>query len=537
VGQTYGWHWGFGLATGGMLVGVALFVAPTRLTQLMLGGTVLATSIIMPMLQDSMLQLAVRLFMGLMLLTAGAVAVAALNRGGLPEWAGQPPSREALTRKVGGFLRADWTVYLGALVAIGLFTLIVQRNIVAGVILNITGVVAFGYIFYEAFFKCTKVDRDRLLVVLILAVFHTCFWAFFEQAGTSLNNWTDRNIDRVIEDRALTVKDVGSTIEMRIPLKVDPKTDAALVGLAVLTQEQLGQQNGDPSMKDTIEKAIRSEEARRNQKRLGDDKLKPADIDELVTAVRAHKLFTMTGLEYLRAAAGQKDAPAELKRIRWKVLPSNDGMGIGSSEIPASEFQAANPIYILLFGLLFSGLWTFLGRRGRDPSTPVKFALALAQLGIGFGIFWYGAKMADARGMSSMTFLLLGWMIITTGELCLSPVGLSMVTKMSPKRIVSTVMGAWFISITYANYVAAIIAGFTGVSHGGSKVQVIPPPQETAATYGRVFGIIAAIALGAAVVCFLLKWQINKWMHPEVTDDDAEDDAEDDAVEEAAATP
>ena len=90
VGETYGWHYGFGLATGGMLVGVAVFVLPTRVTQLLILGGALATSIAMPFLQDSFLQLGVRLLLSVALTAAGVAAFMALGRGGLPKWAGAP---------------------------------------------------------------------------------------------------------------------------------------------------------------------------------------------------------------------------------------------------------------------------------------------------------------------------------------------------------------------------------------------------------------------------------------------------------------
>jgi POT family proton-dependent oligopeptide transporter len=277
-----------------------------------------------------------------------------------------------------------------------------------------------------------------------------------------------------------------------------------------LSQEQLGHVNGDPAMKDLIAKAVQDEEDRRNQARLEADRLAQADIDKLVQQLRSNDVLTLTGLTYLRAS--------ELKTIDWRIVDQNVGMGIASSEIPASEYQAANPIYILLFGLLFSALWAFLGRRGKDPSTPVKFALGLLQLGLGFGFFWYGAEQATDRGMASMVWLLGGWVLITTGELCLSPVGLSMVTKLSPARLVSTVMGGWFLATAFSNYLAAVIATFTGVGHGDEGLQVIPPPSETSQIYGDVFGIIAVTAMGAALLCLLLSWPLNKWMHADVAD-------------------
>lgn len=540
VGETYGWHFGFGLATAGMLVGVAVFVFPTRLTQALIGGGALATAIALPFLQDSLPQLIVRIFMSIMLLIAGMIAVRALNVGALPEWAGAPPNVEKLKAKVLGFLPADMAVYLGAIASVALFAFVVQNKQIAGYFLNGVGLLAVGYTLYEAVFRCTKIERERLFVVLILAVFHTSFWAFFEQAGTSLSNWTDRNIDRVGETKVIGDQEVGKYMQFRVDLKTD---DAELGKLPPLTQEQLGHVNVNPTFTATIANAIKAVEASRNEKRPEGERVEQKAIDDLVATLKAEPKFTMTGLTYLRAAAHLETGSEAFKKIGWNVSDKNKGMGIAEAGgTPGSEFQAANPIYILLFGLLFSGLWTWLSRREKDPSPPVKFSLGLAQLGLGFLVFYMGVQSADARGMSSMMYLLVGWMLVTTGELCISPVGLSMVTKLAPKRLVSTVMGVWFISITFANYFAAIIATLTAPGqegeskaallvktlvdiflgsggHGGGGLQAIPPPQATAPVYGEVFGQIGWISLGAAVVCFLLKWTLNKWMHTEAQDE------------------
>ena len=539
VGETYGWHFGFGLATAGMLVGVAVFVLPTRLTQLLIGGGALAVSIALPFLQDSVEQLMVRIFMAIMLLIAGIVAVRALNVGALPEWAGAPPSLEKLKAKVFGILPADMAVYIGAVLSVALFAFVVQNKQVAGYFLNGVGLLAVGYIGFEALFRCSKVERERLLVVLVLALFHCMFWAFFEQAGTSLSNWTDRNIDRVSETRVIGSGDYGKNMTFRVDLKTD---DAGLQKLPALTQEQLGHVNANPTFTATVARAIKAVEDHRNKGRLEDEQVTDKAIADLVSALEAEPRFTMTGLTYLREAARLDEVGDGFRTVGWTVSPKNEGMGISQAGgTPGSEFQAANPIYILLFGLLFSALWTFLSRRKNDPTAPVKFALGLAQLGLGFLVFFMGVEAANERGMSSMLYLLLGWMLVTTGELCISPVGLSMVTKLAPKRLVSTVMGVWFISITFANYIAAIIATLTapgqegqsklallgktlidiflGAGHGGGGLQAIPPPQDTAAVYGGVFEQIGYIALVAAVVCFLLKWTLNKWMHKEVEDE------------------
>jgi POT family proton-dependent oligopeptide transporter len=199
------------------------------------------------------------------------------------------------------------------------------------------------------------------------------------------------------------------------------------------------------------------------------------------------------------------------------VAPNDVGMGIGGAEIPASLFQAANAIFIITFGLLFTFLWTYLAARGREPSTPVKFSLALLQLGLGFGALWYGAESADARGMVSVVWLLLGYLLHTTGELCLSPVGLSMVTKLSPARIVSTVRGAWFLATAFSNFLAGLIAQLTGVHGEGGETQVIPPPSGTVHLYGDVFGQIAVVAIASALICFALSPLLRRWMHADVT--------------------
>ncbi len=292
-----------------------------------------------------------------------------------------------------------------------------------------------------------------MFVVLILTFFSMLFWAFFEQAGSSINNFTDRNVDRVFTERAVGPDDLGKSIRLQP------------------TQKQLGYHNGD-------------------------------------------RLFTIDALDKLRSEH-RADPNFE---IDWTIADDNVGMGLAgrSHEIPASTFQSVNPIYIMIFGLIFTALWGALARRGLEPSTPIKFSLGLLQLGLGFGAFWYGAQTADARGMVSLTWLLLGYMLHTTGELCLSPVGLSMVTKLSPARLVSTVMGAWFLATAFSQFLAAIIAQFTGVSYEANGESAgIPIPKETVHVYGDVFAKIALSALVSAAICFALSPRLSRWMHPE----------------------
>jgi POT family proton-dependent oligopeptide transporter len=137
------------------------------------------------------------------------------------------------------------------------------------------------------------------------------------------------------------------------------------------------------------------------------------------------------------------------------------------------------------------------------------------QLGLGFGALWYGALMADEQGMVSMVWLLLGYLFHTTGELCLSPVGLSMVTKLAPTRLVSTMMGCWFLVSAAANLLAAIIAQFTGVEQAGGNGDFIPIPSETVLMYATVFKVIAISALISGGICLLLAPLLTFWMQEE----------------------
>ena len=487
IGEKYGWHYGFGLATIGMMIGLAIFVMPTIVTQLLIGAGAVGTAYsLYKFVPDNFTAQLVNAFVAICLVAAGTISIRALSLGGIPDEVGRPPGGSAkgliqvligiaisvpllslfvsdfsILRSGGEpvrFLSEDAISQISAMGGVvgevgGIFVNEISKP--SGVLLAVTGILAFGYLIRETF-RLNLVARHRMFVVLILTFFSMLFWAFFEQAGSSVNNFTDRNVDRVDEGSTITAAEIGKTIQ------IQP------------TQEQLGFSNGD-------------------------------------------KLFTMSQLDKLRAdnqaAEGQEAKPDFT--IDWVVSEDNVGMGIAerNSELATSSFQAVNAIFILLFGLVFTALWSYLGNRGVEPSTPIKFSLGLIQLGLGFGAFWLGAANADSRGVVAILWLLLGIMFQTTGELCISPVGLSMVTKLSPKILVSTVMGGWFLATAFSQYLAAIISQFTGVSHGEGAEKVIPAPIETVNVYGGVFQNIAIAAIVAGVFCLFLSPLLQKWMH------------------------
>jgi POT family proton-dependent oligopeptide transporter len=132
---------------------------------------------------------------------------------------------------------------------------------------------------------------------------------------------------------------------------------------------------------------------------------------------------------------------------------------VGSFEIPAGWFQAPSSLYILLFAPAFSALWIRLGRRNLDPSAPAKFALGLLLLGLGFLVMVGAASVVVSGRLAGPQWLLLAYLLHCFGELCLSPVGLSSVTKLAPPRFVGQMMGLWFLATSFGLLLAGLIAG------------------------------------------------------------------------------
>ncbi len=128
---------------------------------------------------------------------------------------------------------------------------------------------------------------------------------------------------------------------------------------------------------------------------------------------------------------------------------------------PATWYQSVNPLGIILFAPVFAWLWVFLDRRGLNPSTPAKFAWGLWLLGLAFLAMVLGAMDARGGGLAGPHWLLITYLVITWGELCLSPVGLSMVTKLAPPKMQSLMMGVWFFSFSLSNLLAGLLARFS----------------------------------------------------------------------------
>ena len=191
---------------------------------------------------------------------------------------------------------------------------------------------------------------------------------------------------------------------------------------------------------------------------------------------------------------------------------NTDRSVFGLFTLSAPQTQNFNPICIVLLAPLMSMLWTGLAKRGLEPTIPVKFAVALMGVGAGFLFLVFGSAFAGPGNNYQVGLWWLAglYLIHSIAELCISPVGLSMITKLSIARIVGLMMGVWFLSISVAQYFAGIVAQFASVETVGGQVTNYKVSLEA---YTATFTTIAWIAIGAGVVLFLLSWPLQKWMH------------------------
>jgi len=176
----------------------------------------------------------------------------------------------------------------------------------------------------------------------------------------------------------------------------------------------------------------------------------------------------------------------------------------------ASMFQAINPLFIFIFAPLFALLWVAMSRWGLEPTTPAKFGLGIVQVGLGFAVLVFGAAQAGEDGKVAVIWLVLMYLLHTTGELCLSPVGLSMITKLSVARVAGMMMGVWFLSASFAAYAAGLIAGETAIENHGEQEM---DPLASLAVYTGVFEQLAMVALLFGIVVLACSPYLHRRMH------------------------
>ncbi len=324
VGEIYGWGYGFGLAGIGMLIGLATFLWGQHLL----------------------------------------------------EGRADPSNPEVLKEKSPIGLNKEYTIYLVGIGLTGLMWFMLQFQEIVGYMLDGTGIAMVAILMVYGFTKCTREERERIFVVIVLLAFMVVFWMLFEQQGASLTLIADQQIDRNV-------------------------------------------------------------------------------------------------------------------------------LGF---EVTAGQVQFMNPGFIVLLAPLFAMAWTRMGNAGIEPSTPAKFAISLILIGAGYLLFAWGMTLDEGTDKSFI------WMVeiyffLTAAELCLSPVGLSMVTKLSPARIVGMTMGAFFLFIAIGNYKAGWLSSLMGVGgHSSGGALDMAKTNDLFITAGGLSVVMGLLLLA-------LTPKLRKWMH------------------------
>ncbi|MES2120736.1 MAG: peptide MFS transporter [Pseudomonadota bacterium] len=302
--------------------------------------------------------------------------------------------------------------------------------------------------------KGTAAEFQMMLAAMVLIVFNVVFWTLFEQAGSSLTLFAERN----------TMLEIGWTAPLFAMFRSAPITYylffAAVVGGIAWLAWWFFAWGEDRGTRRTM---------------------------AIATTVIA--LLVLVGMHFARLG------------------------GFGSERVyvmPAGQTQIFNALFIVLLAPLFSVLWNVLARRGLEPPIPVKFGLALMGVGLGFLFLVWGAQFADSNFQVGLSWLAGLYLIHSIAELMISPVGLSMITKLSIARVVGLMMGVWFLSISVAQYVAGAVAQVASVETVGGQVTNL---QVSLNTYLGVFTTIGWISVAIGVLLLLLSWPLKYLMH------------------------
>lgn len=180
--------------------------------------------------------------------------------------------------------------------------------------------------------------------------------------------------------------------------------------------------------------------------------------------------------------------------------------GLLANPFPATWYQSLNPLSVIVFGPVFAWLWVYLDRKGREPSTPLKFTLGLWLLGLAFLAMVAGSTQARDGGLAGPQWLLITYVVYTWGELCLSPVGLAMVTRLAPAHLQSMLMGVWYFTFSLANLLGGLIARFSVRLEQGELTFVLDGLPG-------FYLLLVAIPAAMGLLILLLSPLLKRWMH------------------------
>lgn len=358
----------------------------------------------------------------------------------------------------------------------------------------------------------SKVVSDRLMVIFILAFFTIFFWWAFEQAGGSMTIFAKDYTNRILEGDWAVFFTVINTVITVVPLaiityvlfllvkatmKKIPFSNISLVFsfaiIWVIVGWMIKKEFNTKAYEVTYSAYVANEE---NGVALGDQMNTVVRTDAKVNVGDKIVLLDVDQKGTLRYISSQA---SENLREDQKIEANIQKLKEKEIEVPASWFGILNSLFIICFAPLFSKIW----ESKYNPSAPVKFATGLILLGLGFGVLSIGSMgiQAGASAASvSMMYLILAYLLHTLGELALSPVGLSYVSKLAPEKLVGLMFGVWFGATALANY----IAGWTG--------SYIDKISEEIGLSG-FFLIFTAIPVIAGLILVLMNKFMLKKMH------------------------
>ena len=325
--------------------------------------------------------------------------------------------------------------------------LLVQQTELMELALPILVPTLFALVLGYALLGFKGVERSKMVAALILIFFSVIFWMLFEQAGSSLSLYAENSTNLTVAQGGT----FGHTLTTGILFAV-AALGAVMAVVSVISF-----------------------------------------IQKKIDAVMLIYGFIFFGL--LAGAAG--------------YIAATTGLGGEVYEMTAAQTQSFNAGYIVLLALPFSAMWIWLAKRKMEPSTPVKFALGLVQVGLGFFVLVWGTQFAGPDFRVPLIFLAVLYLLHTTGELFLSPVGLSMVTKLSAARVVGLMMGVWFLSSSLAHILAGIIAQQTA---SDTIAGVVVNPAAQLQAYVSVFTAVGILGVATGIVLLALSPVLKKWM-------------------------
>lgn len=243
--------------------------------------------------------------------------------------------------------------------------------------------------------------------------------------------------------------------------------------------------------------------------------------------------FGLVALGYILWLAGKENLEARLKLFAALVMiifsilfwgfyeqgggslnlfaARNVNMNFFGLELSSAAVNnSVNPVWVIFLSPVFGYLWIVMSKRRLEPSSPIKFALGLILLGLSFYIFVLAGHSA-LDGKISLGMFVFGYFVMSSGELCLSPIGLSMITKLSPAKMVGLMMGMWFLASAFGQYVAGLVGTLMALPSEGEGSAIVNPVLSLP-VYMGVFEKIAWVSIGCGVLLLILSPMLKKWM-------------------------